>query len=573
MKHKRTRVAKAKKLLALGALFAACGWDSTLAAAEKDLPAGAPSCGSTPSTRALAQLVANDLRAPVRPGGVDGQEFWNAHSEWFMYPPSFAFLKVAGASRYRFTVLDDQHVSHTFEAETPEATLAPVWAQMPTGFVSVRCDALDADGRVVGLAGERTRFWKQAPYRPGAYPPAKRGYREAARLIYDYVFMRPSTRYLLSHGKPDYSYSRNAYPSKMGAALICAMVRYAKMRPDRAEEAMKIAQLQADYLISVSQPAAAPLPFFPPTYAGDKLAARGFKGENMLLYPATVAKAYLVLAAATGVAKYDDAARAIGETYLRLQGADGTWTLKVREKDGAPVTRNRAFPMVMMELFAALEKKTGDRRWREAADRAFAFIERGPLADWNWEGQFEDVIPTEKYVNLTKHPACSTAMYLLTRYPGDAQRLAQARELLRFSEDQFVCWERPCRPDGIGPRWHNRPDEKKWVQNDYLDWVVPAVTEQYQCYHPIDASAAKLIDTYLALHAATGSALDLAKAKTLADSIVNVQDPDGRLPTHWNISRFSDRDYDWINCMIAAANALERLADVLDSAKVGQSAR
>ena len=95
---------------------------------------------------------------------------------------------------------------------------------------------------------------------------------------------------------------------------------------------------------------------------------------------------------------------------------------------------------------------TGEVKYRVAADRAFAYVEKGPLATWNWEGQFEDVIPTALFQNLTKHNACDTAFYLTRRYPWDAKRIAQARELLRFSEDQFVCWERPCHGVGNDPR-------------------------------------------------------------------------------------------------------------------------
>ena len=82
----------------------------------------------------------------------------------------------------------------------------------------------------------------------------------------------------------------------------------------------------------------------------------------------------------------------------------------------------------------------GDMKYRTAADRAFAYIEKGPLTTWNWEGQFEDVAPTAPYQNLTKHDACNTAMYLVRRFPSDQRRIAQAREILRFAEDQVVCW-------------------------------------------------------------------------------------------------------------------------------------
>ena len=66
---------------------------------------------------------------------------------------------------------------------------------------------------------------------------------------------------------------------------------------------------------------------------------------------------------------------------------------------------------------------------------------------------------------------------ILRRHPGDADRLAQCRRILRFCEKRFVCWERPA----------NHPN-----------WDVPSVLEQYACFVPIDASAAKMIRAFLA---------------------------------------------------------------------------
>ena len=44
----------------------------------------------------------------------------------------------------------------------------------------------------------------------------------------------------------------------------------------------------------------------------------------------------------------------IAETYLRLQGEDGTWYLKMNETDGSPVSGNRLVP-------------TGVRSWRRGS--------------------------------------------------------------------------------------------------------------------------------------------------------------------------------------------------------------
>jgi hypothetical protein len=349
----------------------------------------------------------------------------------------------------------------------------------------------------------------------------------------------------------------------MNTGVIHAMLNTAKRRPERATDALAAARAAADFLLRISQSADAPLAHFPPTYRGTASKAKEFAGQNMLLYPAQAALAYLALADATGEAKYAAAAEKIGRTYLKLQGADGTWHLKLWEKDGTPVVPHRAFPMNMMELFEKLYARTGDPAWRAAADRAFAYIENGPLTTWNWDCQFEDVNPHPPYQALTKHDACSTAIYLVNRFPGDPKRFAQARELLRFAEDQFVYWEKPCRPDGTGFRTGTPvPDNISGWLWDYKNWFTPGVGEQNGWDMPIDASSAKLIRTYLALYKASGDPLDLAKARALGDAMTNIQKADGSIRTQWLLRQ--DADNFWINCLGASVQALDLLADVIN---------
>ena len=517
-------------------------------------------CGTDPS--ALERAAAADYARPVRPAGVDGQAFWNGHSEWFRYPPSFDFKPVAGAAKYRFAFVLDGHQRFHWDSAQPTDCLAPTWDKVPeNGMVTVFCHALGADGRVIGLAGERT-FWKTPRFRPSALPLADRTPAEAAAKVYDYLFELPSAKHFLAHGKPDPAYGLNCYPAKMHASTIGTMVRYARLRPDRRDAALKLARTAADYLISVSQPAGAPLEYMPPTYEGKAYTASAYAGQQMMLYPALAADAYLSLHEATKEAKYFEAAKRIAETYLKLQGADGTCFLKLREKDGSSVNPNRMFPIGTCRFLERLYALTGDRRYRDAADRGFAYVEKGPLRDWNWEGQFEDVEPTEKYVNLTKHPACETAIYMLERFPGDKRRIAQAREILRWSEDQFIAWSRPCRPDGTGFRSTGaRPGHFIGGAWDfgYGEWACPSVMEQYRCYVPIDASAAKLVNTFMALYRAERNPLDLAKAQALAATAIRVQEPSGRIATFWTAGGFKDPNGDWINCMAAIARALENL--------------
>ena len=74
----------------------------------------------------LTALEKEELTHTIRPGGVDGREFWNGHAVYFHYPPAFAFKDVPGAIRYRFLVLDDLQVEHRFEADSPRVPLSPV---------------------------------------------------------------------------------------------------------------------------------------------------------------------------------------------------------------------------------------------------------------------------------------------------------------------------------------------------------------------------------------------------------------------------------------------------------------
>ena len=518
----------------------------------------------------LAAAFGAAARDDVDWGRAPDGTFWNGFSKWAMKPPTLAFAPVEGAARYRFVVIDDRHDRWTFEHASPQASLAPVWDKAPSnGFVTVECRALDARGRVCGLAGER-RLFKTAPFAgEKAYPPAKRPIERAAAMAFDYVFER-IVRDLREQGRPDPKYALNSYPSKMQAAVISALVEYARLRPDRREESLRLARLAADYLISTSEPSGAPLAHLPPTYFGTANEAGRFAGQIMMIYPPDVGLAYLDLHGATEDPKYLQAAERIAATLLRLQGEDGSWYLKLWTKDGSPVAPNRCVPLRHVEFLEALGKLTGRPDYAAAAKRAFDYLDRGPLTDWNWEGQFEDVAPSKPYSNLTKHDACATACYLARRFPKDARRIGQAKALLEFAEDQFVMWERPCRRDGIGPS-SDVPEGQRFAgQCDYEHWHVPCVVEQYGYALPVDASSARLIQTYLALNEVAPDPLYVEKARTLANAMTRVQFDSGCIPTIW-LCKAPDVTVEgsgwcWRNCHVASAFALLRLCAEGDSA-------
>ncbi len=546
-----------KMIICATALFGA----GLLCAADKKV--------DKPEEAALAALkaqVAADLKEPVHPGGVDGRPFWNKHSEWFMYPPAFDFEHVKDAVQYKFVALDDYHCQFSFVTNTPHAALVPIWGNLQTpGFVTVRCDALDATGRTIGVAGQRT-FFKTAPYKPGTYEKGTRTFGEAALKAYDYLFNTFYIQNFLKNGKPDMSYRLNCYPSKMHSALIRAMIRYADLRKEKEADALKLARFAADYLISISQPAGTPLEFMPPTYEGKKyFTARYFDGQNMIVYPAAVGSAYIMLYKRVGDKKYLESAEKIAKTYIKTQQDNGTWFLKIWEKDGKPVCNNYANPISICEFLEALYKVTDKSEYRLTADKAFDYIEKTIMPGWRWDGQFEDVKPVKAYYNLTKHTPLSVALYLLKRYPGDKKYIALSREYLRFSEDQFICWEKPTRSDGIGFRNRKGAKTRSPGQGNYEEWITfPTVMEQYEWYVPTAASSAKLIRMYLAMYDAEKNPLDLAKARSLGDAYTRAQYDNGRVPTQWMKSYVGNIQQDWFNCYVADAEVFELMAKYLD---------
>ena len=404
-----------------------------------------------------------------------------------------------------------------------------------------------------------------ARFKAGSYPPAARPYREAAKMAYRYMVSLPAMTTLVETGRPNQKYQHNAYVSKTHAAHIEAMLDWMRLEPEMRETAMRFAKASAEFLLKELEPGDAPLAFWPPTYGRKPLefdpktdgpykkpsmignepeGAVKYRGEVMLLYPATVGIAFVDYWRETRDGRFLAAAGGMAETYLKTRREDGSWPLKMKLATGETVGENTLVPTRPLELFEKLFDATGEAKWRAAADGCFAWLEAHPLRDWNWDGQFEDIKPEKPYKNPTKHNAVDTMLYILKRFPGDRKRLATCRKILEFCEKRFVVWEAPV---------------------NHSAWPTPCVLEQYSCFTPIDASSAKMIRAYLAMYRAEGRIEDLGKAKALADTVTRVQKPSGRIPTFWEgvdtgDSGLSAERYDWLNCMAAAAAALVELA-------------
>lgn len=497
----------------------------------------------------------------VRPGGVKGRGFWNINSTQFIFAPCFSFPIIPKCCGYLFTATDCENKEHTFIASKPTASLAPIWKDIPTGMVTLKVESLGRDEKPQYLAGARTFF--KADGFPGRenLPQKASSYKECATKALRYVFNEKFNQYWLIHGKPDPFYPHNVYPSKTISSVITAMIKYSKLEPENKEKALQLAINAADYMLSISYKGDSPVKDLPPTYSFegldfdtvDKTApmAKNRTDKIMLIYPASAGLAYLALSEETGDKKYFDAAVKIANYYKDNVLPSGSWYLLRSTETGEVEGDNVCASYRILDFMHEMYAKTGEEIWHTLEKNYFENLQAKRFECYNWEGQFEDILLSGSYTNLTHIDADSLIKYITKNFKDDAMAMEDAKELLRFVEDQFVVW-------GKFSPWNTHFDPEK----DF--WYSPAGVEQYYWYVPIDASTSRIMSVFLDVYSVTKEPLLLEKACALGDMITRMQDKNtGLIPTHWmkkdcieNVENF------WINCQIGTAGYMMQLAEV-----------
>ncbi len=491
-------------------------------------------------------------------GGGPGRPFWNPQSTEFMYVPAFQFAPQPGCAGYRYFARGSDGVTRTFDAPTASASLEPLWRDLPEGVVELTVRPFGADGALWPLCGART-FFRLSPF-PADLPSAARNWRDSVLAAYDYAFGQSFLTHWLEFGTPDPDYDRYVYPSKMIPTIIEAMINYSRLRPERSVDAMRIARASADWLIGITPGDGAPLAHLPPTYyinwrenpeTRTNLKATSRIDWIMMIYPAQVGAAYIRLWKATGVEKYLNEAIKIGAFYRDHAEENGSWYMIRRLSTGEPVNGHFCGPMeLILPFLESLGEVTGDVVWKKLAEGAVGYVEKRMLSSYNWEGQFEDSPCSENYNNLSHYCAAALVRYRCRNCPGDEEKMAEADDLARFLEDQFVVWKTPA----------------PWNKSHFDPslWHTPCAMEQYDWYVPIDNSAADIAQTFLAMYKAGRGELWLEKAKALCDSITRVQRADGMIPTHWMNDDFRNGKNLWISCMFQTARIMLEMSESLE---------
>jgi hypothetical protein len=326
----------------------------------------------------------------------------------------------------------------------------------------------------------------------------------------------------------------------------------AMKRPSKKarEEALQIARNAAQFLVDQSRPEGDPLAFFPPTYYKDLEASRRDwnQGKTMVLEALSAAQAFMDLFDATGEQGWYDRALAITRTYAKLQREDGSLPVKADFVTGEPVNASCAMLHPLLNWLRRLKEQYGVEEFEPMRARAFNWMREVALERFDMTGQFEDVsvLNLEPYQNLTNCTAAPYASYLLRQAAPADRDIADARDLIRLSEDQFVHWDWPENPDGFKKNW------------------TPCVHEQYHYEMPVDNSACNVANAWLDWFDVTGDRLAFEKAKALIDSITLMQNQNnGQLPTTWEWRpAYKDRNRTyWINCSFSSIRTLLRMAE------------
>src|SRR5256885_4350390 len=165
------------------------------------------------SAQDFHQQAIEESLMSIRPGEPGKSPFWNAQARQFIWAPAFDFKAVEHARTYRFAAMSEDGTSHRFDAPDPWAPLTPIWKDLPIGATTLKVEALDADGKIVGVAGER-QFHRAAAF-AGSYGKPVVPCDQSAQLALKSLVHEPFIQSWRNSGKPDPAYALYRYASKV----------------------------------------------------------------------------------------------------------------------------------------------------------------------------------------------------------------------------------------------------------------------------------------------------------------------------------------------------------------------
>lgn len=433
---------------------------------------------------------------------------WTARTkQLFEHPPVFEFTTVPGAVSYHFTITGPDGRAETRETVLPRVDLNTLWPDLPpTGEFTLEAQArskeLDKALAVLSLT-----FTKKEPFQ-GKSLPKKTDYRDAGFKCVQFMMdtlagRREELRSFAVkpggvHGWPGLFYSAQIRLLATGATFGSAEIR---------QEAITHIATFTDWLIQRNSPEDWAWPNCPPT--------QSIHGENTVIQPARLGllgEAYLDAYAVNHDPRVLDAAMKMADTLKARQKPVGRWPFRVNAQTGETVIDYTSDQVEVVTFLERLIADHGRADLQPTVDRAVTWTLANPARTYRWEGQYDDMAGFDPYQGLEWYDTGFFILYLLRHADELNGYQGLAEDLLRYIEDQFIVW-------GFSP-----------------EYITPGALEQYNCYQFVDYSIAHYIRICMGFHRATGNNVYLRKAKVMANTLTQLQHPDGwfacQHPTH-----------------------------------------
>ena len=381
----------------------------------------------------------------------------SAASPRFVAPPVLRWAPVALSRRFTVTVADRDRAVWSATTTEREIDLAPAWPGLAHGPVDVLVQGFNEAGEEVSVRARR-RFWRVPGFdgvrpEPGDWAGCVRravGYllAPARDEVAEYERGDPRCAWRSFEDSVTGVRGNLAFPALHHPSFVFALLGFAERYPrdPLAPEAERQALGYGQWLQNHQLPGDWRCGGLTPSTIERGEVGGWVEGGNITLFRAArVGEAFIRLNRYTGEDRYLERTRRIAAVLLDLQRDDGSWPFRVDPRTGETSESYTSAVVTPIRLLTMLEElgagtSSEIATWRQARDRAEAWLLAGPVADGRWEGMYEDIPGTPAWSNLENWDTNETIRYLLSDACVAQGTVAHAKRLNDYIEDQFVVW-------------------------------------------------------------------------------------------------------------------------------------
>jgi len=369
--------------------------------------------------------------------------------------PSWLAPVMQGDSyRVRVHKARDKAAPMEFTVKQSWAPLTEAWAKLAPGEYLLEIQGIGADGKELGARPWSTPFVKVAMFQGPYFSGPARPYKDAALALARWTCDHPVLGSQRGHGItiPPGQGDNGDCQIHIGA-IYAGLVRYRlATAPNEREAGLMMTIETGDHMRAGCMSRGG----MPKCYKG------GIANTHLF------GTAFLDLYAATGDARWKDAAEMVAKAYARLQLPNGTWAELADDGRSSvdPATAKPAVPhhqaifdaglvpgihgphlvefdcSEVLWFLGRLRTELKTDAFRECEDKAYRWVTDHSVREFFWRDQGHHspcMVPPFQYKG--RAPSYF-ALYLLECAPADRRDLNLVAELMRFCETRHMDWSR-----------------------------------------------------------------------------------------------------------------------------------